>query len=236
MHGLSCWVRHRTTHPGCTRTLDNYISCKWWQKSLVILCVLRVLLFPVVFSHVFALSYLDGTGLSLFAAWKVETEHREPRLLSMHLLPSSCYCPQGNWGWRAKKGCQIQTGGTLPCPLLLPQEEWHGEANVPQLLFAVALLFWKAPKTHFQVILRGSQPLTGANRKRCLEDELLLQIVIGDSDRGYIIDTRSAQQAQQARMMGGGFESKSCYSNWKRLHRHMERCVISCYGLLSRAQ
>ncbi|XP_051942913.1 myotubularin-related protein 9 isoform X1 [Hippocampus zosterae] len=78
-------------------------------------------------------------------------------------------------------------------------------------------------KKNGTVILRGSQPLTGANRKRCLEDELLLQIVIGDSDRGYIIDTRSGQQAQQARMMGGGFESKSCYSNWKRLHRHMER-------------
>ncbi|XP_049597079.1 myotubularin-related protein 9 isoform X3 [Syngnathus scovelli] len=73
------------------------------------------------------------------------------------------------------------------------------------------------------VILRSGQPLTGANRKRCMEDELLLQTVIGDSGKGYIIDTRSAQQAQQARMMGGGFESKSFYSNWKRLHRHMER-------------
>ncbi|XP_061157209.1 myotubularin-related protein 9 isoform X1 [Syngnathus typhle] len=73
------------------------------------------------------------------------------------------------------------------------------------------------------VILRSGQPLTGANRKRCMEDELLLQTVIRDSDKGYIIDTRSAQQAQQARMMGGGFESKSFYSNWKRLHRHMER-------------
>ncbi|XP_061651447.1 myotubularin-related protein 9-like isoform X2 [Phyllopteryx taeniolatus] len=73
------------------------------------------------------------------------------------------------------------------------------------------------------VILRSSQPLAGANRKRCIQDELLLQAAIEGSDKGYIIDTRSAQQAQQARMMGGGFESKSCYSGWKRLHRHMER-------------
>ena len=76
-----------------------------------------------------------------------------------------------------------------------------------------------------QVIMRSSQPLTGANRKRCREDELLLQAVIEGSDKGFIIDTRSSQQAQQARMTGGGFESKSCYSHWKRLHRQMERCV-----------
>ncbi|KAM4540261.1 myotubularin-related protein 9 isoform 1-T1 [Fundulus diaphanus] len=73
------------------------------------------------------------------------------------------------------------------------------------------------------VIMRSSQPLTGANRKRCKEDELLLQAVIEDSDKGFIIDTRSSQQVQQARMTGGGFESKSCYNCWKRLHRQMER-------------
>lgn len=73
--------------------------------------------------------------------------------------------------------------------------------------------------------MRSSQPLTGANRKRCREDEQLLQAVMEGSDKGYIIDTRSSQQAQQARMTGGGFESKSSYSHWKRLHRQMERCV-----------
>ncbi|XP_056152203.1 myotubularin-related protein 9-like isoform X2 [Lampris incognitus] len=73
------------------------------------------------------------------------------------------------------------------------------------------------------VIMRSSQPLTGPNRKRCREDELLLQAVIDGSDKGYIIDTRSSQQAQQARMTGGGFESKSNYTGWKRLHRQMER-------------
>ncbi|XP_026211548.1 PH-GRAM_MTMR9 and Myotub-related domain-containing protein isoform X2 [Anabas testudineus] len=73
------------------------------------------------------------------------------------------------------------------------------------------------------VIMRSSQPLTGANKKRCREDESLLQAVIDGSDKGYVIDTRSSQQAQQARMTGGGFESKSFYNNWKRLHRHMER-------------
>uniref|UniRef100_A0AAR2KCW5 Myotubularin phosphatase domain-containing protein n=1 Tax=Pygocentrus nattereri TaxID=42514 RepID=A0AAR2KCW5_PYGNA len=73
------------------------------------------------------------------------------------------------------------------------------------------------------VIMRCSQPMTGANRKRCREDELLLQAVIDESELGYVIDTRSAQQAQQARMTGGGFESKSFYRPWRRIHRHMER-------------
>lgn len=76
--------------------------------------------------------------------------------------------------------------------------------------------------------MRSSQPLTGANKKRCREDEHLLQAVISGSDKGYVIDTRSSQQALQARMTGGGFESKSCYSSWKRLHRQMERCVCVC--------
>ncbi|XP_068608382.1 myotubularin-related protein 9 [Brachionichthys hirsutus] len=73
------------------------------------------------------------------------------------------------------------------------------------------------------VIMRSSQPLTGANRKRCTEDEQLLQAVIEGADKGYVLDTRSSQQAQQNRMAGGGFESKSSYSHWKRLHRQMER-------------
>ncbi|KAI1895112.1 hypothetical protein AGOR_G00102940 [Albula goreensis] len=74
-----------------------------------------------------------------------------------------------------------------------------------------------------KVIMRSSQPLTGANRKRCKEDELLLQAVIDGSELGYIIDTRSQQLAHQLRMTGGGFESKSSYRSWKRLHNNLER-------------
>ncbi|MGH0183757.1 UNVERIFIED_CONTAM: hypothetical protein FKN15_012730 [Acipenser sinensis] len=57
------------------------------------------------------------------------------------------------------------------------------------------------------VIMRSSQPLVGAHRRRCKEDELLLQAVLGGSDLGYIIDTRSAQLAKQATLIGGGSES-----------------------------
>lgn len=73
------------------------------------------------------------------------------------------------------------------------------------------------------VIMRSSQPLVGAHRRRCKEDELLLQAVLGGSDLGYIVDTRSAQLAKQATLIGGGSESKSNYINWKRLHRNLER-------------
>lgn len=74
-----------------------------------------------------------------------------------------------------------------------------------------------------QVMLRSSQPLTGPNRKRCPEDEVLLGTVLDEGERGFIIDTRSAQAAKQARMTGGGTEPKSSYPQWKRLHRPLER-------------
>ncbi|KAM9116380.1 myotubularin-related protein 9-like isoform 3-T3 [Pangshura tecta] len=84
-------------------------------------------------------------------------------------------------------------------------------------------------KKNGTVMLRSSQPLIGPNRKRCQEDELLLSAVLDGGERGFIIDTRSAQAAKQARMMGGGTEPKSFYPHWKRLHRPLEReeaCVL----------
>ncbi|KAM6314049.1 LOW QUALITY PROTEIN: myotubularin-related protein 9-like [Podargus strigoides] len=72
-------------------------------------------------------------------------------------------------------------------------------------------------------MLRSSQPLTGPNRKRCREDEVLLGTVLDEGERGFVIDTRSAQAAKQARMTGGGTEPKSSYPQWRRLHRPLER-------------
>ncbi|XP_039243054.1 myotubularin-related protein 9-like isoform X2 [Pipra filicauda] len=74
-----------------------------------------------------------------------------------------------------------------------------------------------------QVMLRSSQPLTGPNRRRCREDETLLGTILDEGERGFIIDTRSAQAAKQARMTGGGTEPKSSYPQWRRLHRPLER-------------
>ncbi|XP_054856071.1 myotubularin-related protein 9-like isoform X2 [Eublepharis macularius] len=78
-------------------------------------------------------------------------------------------------------------------------------------------------KKNGTAMLRSSQPLTGPNRKRCQEDELLLGTVLERGDRGFILDTRSTQATKQAQMMGGGTEHRSAYPCWKRLHRPLER-------------
>ncbi|RLV87484.1 hypothetical protein DV515_00015655 [Chloebia gouldiae] len=72
-------------------------------------------------------------------------------------------------------------------------------------------------------LLRSSQPLTGPKRRRCREDEKLLGAILDEGGRGFILDTRSAQAAKQARMSGGGAEPKSSYPQWRRLHRALER-------------
>ncbi|XP_048671801.1 myotubularin-related protein 9-like isoform X3 [Marmota marmota marmota] len=77
-----------------------------------------------------------------------------------------------------------------------------------------------------EVLLRSSQPLTGPQKRRCAEDEDLLRAVLAGAHpgaRGFIVDTRSAQAAKQARMTGGGTEAKAAYPGWKRLHRPLER-------------
>ncbi|XP_032351688.1 myotubularin-related protein 9-like isoform X3 [Camelus ferus] len=77
-----------------------------------------------------------------------------------------------------------------------------------------------------EVLLRSSQPLIGPQKRRCAEDEALLRAVLAGSRpgaRGFIVDTRSAQTAKQARMTGGGTEAKAAYPGWKRLHRPLER-------------
>ncbi|XP_059805129.1 myotubularin-related protein 9-like [Hypanus sabinus] len=73
------------------------------------------------------------------------------------------------------------------------------------------------------VIMRSSQPLTGANGKKCKEDENILAAVLPPGSAGYIIDTRSVQAAHQDKVKGGGWESKGNYPNWKRLHKPIDR-------------
>ncbi|XP_007902502.1 myotubularin-related protein 9 isoform X2 [Callorhinchus milii] len=73
------------------------------------------------------------------------------------------------------------------------------------------------------VIMRSSQPMPGANGKRCKEDEQFLAAVLQPDRKGFIIETRSIQATHQARVKGGGFETKANYPNWKRLHRPIDR-------------
>lgn len=73
--------------------------------------------------------------------------------------------------------------------------------------------------------MRSSQPLTGTNGRRCKEDEKLINATLRPGKRGYIIDTRSLNVAQQARAKGGGFEQEVYYPQWRRIHKCIERWV-----------
>ncbi|XP_054843975.1 myotubularin-related protein 9 [Eublepharis macularius] len=76
------------------------------------------------------------------------------------------------------------------------------------------------------VMMRSSQPLTGTNGRRCKEDEKLINATLRAGKRGYIIDTRSLNIAQQARAKGGGFEQEAHYPQWRRIHKSIERYHI----------
>ncbi|XP_043938437.1 myotubularin-related protein 9-like isoform X2 [Protopterus annectens] len=78
-------------------------------------------------------------------------------------------------------------------------------------------------KKNGKMIFRSSQPLIGPNVRRCKEDEGLLGTIVGSDERAYVLDTRSSQSIQQAKVMGGGTESTSNYRNWKRLQKALER-------------
>ncbi|XP_015516542.1 myotubularin-related protein 9 [Neodiprion pinetum] len=73
------------------------------------------------------------------------------------------------------------------------------------------------------ILMRSSQPLSGATGKRCKEDERLLNAVLGPGRRGYIVDTRSASQAQAAKNRGGGTEMDAAYPQWRKVHKAVPR-------------
>ena len=51
-------------------------------------------------------------------------------------------------------------------------------------------------------ILRCSQPLTGTAGRRCREDEIMVNSVVGIGRRGYILDTRSPNVVKVASSKG----------------------------------
>ncbi|KAK0396939.1 hypothetical protein QR680_001918 [Steinernema hermaphroditum] len=84
-------------------------------------------------------------------------------------------------------------------------------------------------------IMRCGQPLVGPTGRRCREDFEILRCLLVNN-KGYIVDTRSKQQAQNARNKGGGFEVN--YVNWnymncpvprvKDLHESLAKLVEIC--------
>ncbi|XP_078039204.1 myotubularin-related protein 9 isoform X1 [Augochlora pura] len=73
------------------------------------------------------------------------------------------------------------------------------------------------------VLLRSSQPMCGITSKRCKEDERLLNAVLGPGRRGYIVDTRTINQAQSCRAKGGGTEIDAAYPQWQKVHKAVPR-------------
>ena len=78
-----------------------------------------------------------------------------------------------------------------------------------------------------QVMMRSGQPLTGTNGRRCKEDERLINATLRPGKRGYVIDTRTISVAQQAKARGGGFETEANYPQWRRIHKAIERWVLT---------
>ncbi|NWZ44597.1 MTMR9 protein, partial [Brachypodius atriceps] len=81
-------------------------------------------------------------------------------------------------------------------------------------------------KKNGMVMMRSSQPLTGTNGRRCKEDEKLVNATLRSGRRGFVIDTRPLNVAQQARAKGGGFEQEVHYPQWRRIHKYIERFNI----------
>ncbi|XP_056412896.1 myotubularin-related protein 9-like isoform X3 [Hyla sarda] len=76
------------------------------------------------------------------------------------------------------------------------------------------------------VLLRSSQPLVGPNHHCCEDDEMLLDAALMGQWRGFIIDTRTEQEAKQARSAGGGTENKN---RGQALQSSLTRVVGACY-------
>uniref|UniRef100_A0AAQ5ZQV6 Myotubularin-related protein 9 n=1 Tax=Amphiprion ocellaris TaxID=80972 RepID=A0AAQ5ZQV6_AMPOC len=81
-------------------------------------------------------------------------------------------------------------------------------------------------KKNGMVMMRAGQPLTGTNGRRCKEDEKLINATLRPGKRGYIIDTRTVNVAQQAKARGGGFELEANYPQWRRIHKALERSNV----------
>ncbi|KAF7987947.1 hypothetical protein HCN44_004763 [Aphidius gifuensis] len=72
-----------------------------------------------------------------------------------------------------------------------------------------------------------NQRSCGLNGKRCQEDERLLNSVLGAGRRGYIIDTRTLNQAQNSKTKnsggGGGTEIDLAYAQWRKVYKNVPR-------------
>ncbi|KAJ3633793.1 hypothetical protein MTP99_010718 [Tenebrio molitor] len=81
------------------------------------------------------------------------------------------------------------------------------------------------------ILLRSSQPLLNNNNRRSRADEKILNAVLGSGKKGYIIDTRTTNYASHCKGKGGGTEPDAHYTQWKRVHKPLDK-IAKCDGSL----
>ncbi|XP_052764225.1 myotubularin-related protein 9-like [Mya arenaria] len=128
--------------------------------------------------------------------WRISTANKEYRLCQSY--PQSLFVPKAVTDEMLVKVAQFRQNGRFPV-----LSYYHRESKA--------------------VLMRCSQPLTGASGKRCKDDEKLVNAVLGIGVRGYIIDTRSQTLAKLEMKTGGGYEPEAHYSQWKRINQSIER-------------
>lgn len=73
-------------------------------------------------------------------------------------------------------------------------------------------LIIKIVSTYFQAaLLRSAQPLSIQGIKRCRADEAILNVVLGRSKKGFIVDTWGKGKSNT--------ETDQHYSQWKKVNR-----------------
>lgn len=81
------------------------------------------------------------------------------------------------------------------------------------------------------VLMRSGQPLLNNTNRRCRSDEKILNAILGPNKKGYIVDTRSSSYASQCKAKGGGTEPDGHYTQWKRIHKGLDK-IANCNGHL----
>ncbi|XP_073648948.1 myotubularin-related protein 9-like isoform X4 [Tursiops truncatus] len=173
-------------------------------------------------------------GLRLGEAWHFHPPERYYKRIARETWSSPLPVPQTR-AWRLSEANEdFSLCPSYPRAVIVPRavddDALARSARFRQGGRFPVLSYYHAPRG--TVLLRSSQPLTGRQKLRCAEDEELLRAVLAEARpgaRGFIVDTRSAQAAKQARMTGGGTEAKAAYPGWKRLHRPLERegaCIL----------
>lgn len=77
--------------------------------------------------------------------------------------------------------------------------------------------------------MRSGQPLVSGANRRSRADEKILNSVLGVGKKGYIVDTRTSGYVGQCRGKGGGTEPEGHYTQWKKVHKGLDK-IVKCDG------